>query len=99
MKTERRLEILSKMLNIFEHKPIFHSGLCSSIISLTSDDTINISEQRNMFIYIQQNRPKPGNSLYIETRHNSGYFWNIGMPKPRIQWLEQQIIIENLKLK
>ena len=74
-------------------------GLCACNKDLCYRDIININAYDTMDAYILNNRPKKGHILYDETKIGLAWFWDMYDYTPRIQWLKQQITIEEMKLK
>lgn len=84
---------------------ILDSGLCDFIFFLKVDTIITTSEYFMLMDYLDKNMPNTFNTLFtrlvdFEWNFNESvtcHWWGIGKKKPRIKWLDKQIIITTKK--
>jgi len=90
MKTEKTIKQLLQVL--LDNQEYFRSGLCNWIHRLFDYNLLTHSESLILFEYINKN--KPVFTWYMLFHYNSSYWWKRGKIKPRIKWINKQIVKE-----
>ena len=87
MKTHK--ELLMILLNNIH---LLETGLCDLAKDLFLVKVFTRDEKLEMERYIYHNRPHN-----LRSEFSTRFFWKPGKQKPRVKWLEKQIMIETNK--
>lgn len=83
-------ELLEVMLN---NKKEFTAGLCLWASRLYHSDIITHEEYIELRLFIKANRPSKYSSIAAYKSRNSGYYWEDGVIKYRVEWIKKHIKI------
>ena len=92
----RKLLIKIKNNHIKGHITILR-GLCSAVCTMKSKGLITQKEENNLLIYIKDNSPwkcrikRMFFPRLLSDDEFVGYHWEIGLEKPRLNWLKKHI--------